>query len=159
MNSNVIVNPILPPADMVWSDGIVAFSSQFSGSSWSATRANGAPNVYPTAADDPNAWAADNPDTKNEFITVSYSTPVVAEALWVYETYNPGSISSITVTAADGDHLVYTNNTPQSIGPCSHILSVSTQTCSPISAVRIDLASPLVIGYNEIDAVGLLPTK
>jgi hypothetical protein len=154
-----VVNVVMAPPAMVWADKINAFSSEYGPGFYGSGQAKAAPDVYPDSGDEQKAWATMTPDGMNEFITVGYTTPVVAESVWVYETFNPGAISKITITAADGDHIVYMNANAQSLGICSHILSVSTKTCSPISAVRIDLASEKVGGYNEIDAVGLLPPK
>lgn len=159
-NDDMLVNTVMAPADMVWADSAdpAGFSSQYSATDYSVDQATGAPNVYPAAADEPLAWASQTLDDMDEFITLGFKTPVVAESLWVFQTYNPGAITKITVKAADGDHVVYTG-TAQSIGACAHVLSVSTKTCSPISSVRIDVGSKAVPGYNEIDAVGLLPAK
>jgi hypothetical protein len=157
--NDMVQDTVMAPASMVWADKIEpnGFSSQYSPTDYSAMQATGAPNVYPSAADEPAAWASQTTDDQDEFIIVGFTTPVVAESVWVFETYNPGAISKITVKAADGDHVVYDKPAPTSVGACAHVLSVSTKTCSPISAVRIDVASPDVPGYNEIDAVGLVP--
>ncbi len=152
-----VVNVVMAPATMVWADKIEDFSSEFGIANYGSTQVKGPPDVYPASGDEPKAWAQKEVDTPNEFIVVGYSKPVVAEAIWVFETFNPGAISKISVTAAGVTSVVYENPTPKSIGACGHVLSVSTKTCSPISSVRIDVASDKVPNYNEIDAVGLLP--
>lgn len=159
-NDDMVVNVVMAPSDMVWADSADpnGFSSQYSAADYSVEQATGAPDVYPTAADEPKAWASQTTDDMDEFITLNFKTPVVAESVWVFQTLNPGAITKITVKAADGDHVVYTG-TAQSIGNCAHVLSASTKTCSPISSVRIDVGSKAVSGYNEIDAVGLVPAK
>jgi hypothetical protein len=159
VNGNV-VDTIMAPVTMVWADSIPAmngFSSQYSPTDYGAIQATGAPDVYPNSGDEAKAWASQSTDDMAEFIIVEYKTPVVADSVWVFQTFNPGAISKITVKAMDADHVVYENMNPQSVGSCAHVLSVSTKTCSPITSVRIDVASPKVSGYNEIDAVGLLP--
>jgi len=152
-----VIDIVMAPAAMVWADKVDDFSSEYGPGSYGSTQIKGAPNVYPSSGDESAAWAQKEVDTPNEFIIVGYTTPVVADSVWVFETFNPGAISKITVTAADGPHVVYENMDPKAIGQCSHVLSVSTKTCSPISAVRIDVASDKVSTYNELDAVGLLP--
>jgi hypothetical protein len=157
--NGMVANTVMAPVSMVWADSIPAmngYSSQFSPTDYSAMQATGVPDVYPASGDEPKAWASQTLDDMAEFIIVNYKTPVVAESVWVYETNSPGAITKITITAADGDHIVY-QQAAATLGACSHIRSVSTKTCSPISAVRIDLDSVKVLGYNEIDAVGLLP--
>jgi hypothetical protein len=158
--NDMVVNTVMAPANMVWADSADpnGFSSQFSPADYGVIQATGAPDVYPTAADEPKAWASQTMDDIDEFITLGFKTPVVAESVWVFQTFNPGAITKITIKTADGDQVVYTG-TAEPIGACAHVLSVSTKTCSPISSVRIDLGSKAVPGYNEIDAVGLLPAK
>ncbi len=158
--NGMVVDAIMAPVTMVWADSIPAingFSSQFSPTDYGAIQATGAPDVYPSSGDEPKAWASQTTDDKVEFIKVEYKTPVVADSVWVFQTFNPGAISKITVTALGVDEIIYENMNPQTVGSCAHVLSVATKNCSPISSVRIDLNSPKVSGYNEIDAVGLLP--
>ncbi len=155
-----VVNVVMAPANTVWADKVDSFSTEYGPENYGAKQALGAPNVYPSSGDMPNAWAQSMQDKPNEFIIVGFSTPVVAESVWVFETFNPGAISKITVAAADGDHVVYEIMPMMGgFGPCAHVLSVSTKTCSPISGVRIDVASDKVSTFNEIDAVGLIPAQ
>jgi hypothetical protein len=160
-NPSMLVTEIQADPSMIWADKLGPFSSEYGPGMWGANQATQAPNVYPASGDEPNSWAqvAGKEDAAGEFITVQYTTPVVAESVWIYETFNPGAIAKVTITTADGPKEIYNNAGPKPIGQCSHILSVSTKTCSPVSAVRIDLAADKVIGINEIDAVGLLPAK
>jgi len=160
MEAMDVVNIVMAPANTIWADKVDSFSTEFGPENYGAKQALGAPNVYPASGDKPQAWAQSMLDEPNEFIKVGFSTPVVAESVWVFETFNPGAISKITVTAADGDHVVHEAMPMMGgFGPCAHVLSVSTKTCSPISAVRIDVASDKVSTYNEIDAVGLIPAQ
>lgn len=155
-----VVDIVMAPATMVWADKIEDFSTEYGIGNYGSTQAKGAPDVYPASGDEPKAWAQSAADSMTpEFIKVGYTVPVMAESVWVFETYNPGAISKITITAGGVDSIVYEKMNPQSVGACSHVLSVSTKTCTPISAVRIDIASDKVLGFNEIDAVGLLPPK
>ncbi|MDI1452212.1 hypothetical protein QHF85_49715, partial [Polyangium sp. 6x1] len=157
VNATNLVNEIQAPASVTWADEVVEFSSQYGTMEYSAEQALGAPDVYPAGADEPKAWATQALDNAGEFLTVGFKTPVIGEAVWVYETYNPGAISKITITTSEGDKVIYENAAPATIGGCAHIRSAPTKTCAPISAVRIDLASDKVDGWNEIDAVGILP--
>lgn len=159
-----VATEIMAPPNMVWAAAVApnGVSSEYASMTppdYKAVQATKAPDVYPASGDEPKAWASAMEDNQVEFIKVTYATPVVAKAVWVYETFSPGAISKITVTAADGDHVVYTKAVPATLGICSHITSASTKTCSPISAVRVDLDSPKVPGFNEIDAIGLVPAQ
>ncbi|MDI1443559.1 hypothetical protein [Polyangium sp. 6x1] len=154
---NQVVNAIPKPDKMVWADEVVEVSSEYQPVDWSSKQALGAPDVYPAGVDAKKAWATFGLDNPDEFLTVGFKTPVIGEAVWVYETYNPGAISKITITTSEGDKVIYENPNPSAIGSCAHVLAAPTQTCAPISAVRIDLASEKVDLWNEIDAVGILP--
>lgn len=151
--------PILAPANMVWADKVITYSTKYNSGTmdYAPEQATGAPDVYPASGDEPKAWATSAIDDKDEFITVGFTTPQAGGTVWVYETYNPGAVKTITVTDATGDHVIYTNATPKPIGQCSHIVSAATSGCSPISKIRVDLDSVAVGGYNEIDAIGILP--
>lgn len=151
--------PILAPANMVWADKVIEYSTKYASGTmdYAPEQATGAPNVYPASGDEPKAWATSTIDADKEFITVGFSTPQAGGTVWVYETYNPGAVKTITVTDATGDHVIYTNATPKPIGECSHIVSAATTGCSPISKIRVDLDSVAVGNYNEIDAIGILP--
>ncbi len=151
--------PSLAPAHMVGADKVIEYSTKYASGTMDYTpeQATGAPDVYPASGDEPKAWATAAIDTDNEFITVGFTTPQAGSTVWVYETYNPGAVKTITVTDATGDHVIYTNATPKPIGQFSHIVSAATSACSPISKIRVDLDSVAVGGYNEIDAIGILP--
>ncbi len=151
-----VATVIMAPATMVWADKVVEVSSEYQTMEYSAKQTLGAPDVYPAGADEPKAWATLGLDNPNEFVTVSFTTPVIGEAVWVYETYNPGAVKKITITTTEGDKVIY-DAAAKPIGACAHIRSAPTMTCAPISQVRIDLGSELVDGWNEIDAIGILP--
>ncbi|TKD00921.1 hypothetical protein E8A74_32795 [Polyangium fumosum] len=158
INVTNLVNVIEAPAGVVWADQEVDVSSEYSpAGGYSASQALGAPNVYPDAGDESKAWATQTEDKDGEFLTVGFSTAVTGEAVWIYETFNPGAVKKVTITTSEGAKVIYDNPAPKSIGACAHILSVPTLTCAKISAVRIDLDSKAVLGFNEIDAVGILP--
>ena len=96
-----VVTAIQAPANMVWASAVAmnGVSSEYSSGNmtYQAIQATGAPDVYPDSGDRPEAWASAMEDNQVEFIKVTYATPIVAKAVWVYETFNPGAISKITI--------------------------------------------------------------
>jgi hypothetical protein len=77
--------------------------------------------------------------------------------IYIVETYHPDAVSTVTITLQGGaTNQVYTKP-PASVGDCAYVLGVPTGTTQAITQVRIDLGSELVTGWNEIDAIGIVP--
>jgi len=97
-NPSMLVTDIQADPSMVWADKLGACSGEYGPGMWGANQATKAPNVYPASGDEPNSWAqaTGKEDAAGEFITVEYTMPVVAEAVWMYQTYNPGAISKVS---------------------------------------------------------------
>lgn len=68
---------------------------------WGADQATGAPNVA-EAGDNRNAWASATKDNQPEWLELTYDPPVQAAAVMIYESYNPGALSRVTVQEAEG---------------------------------------------------------
>jgi beta-lactamase regulating signal transducer with metallopeptidase domain len=68
---------------------------------WTTNQATGAPNV-PEAGDSSRAWASAGQDNQPEWLELTYDPPVPAAAILVYESFNPGALSKITVQEAGG---------------------------------------------------------
>lgn len=140
------------PANTQWATSVRAFSTQYSTDGWSAQQVIGPPDVFPQAGDMPKAWASQQPDAPGEFIEVAYARPIRVSAVEVYETFNPGAISQIDLITATRT-LSYapagSSDEPLTLHvPC---------TSEPVIAVRVTLDSVAVPGWNEIDAIGLVP--
>jgi hypothetical protein len=59
--------PAAPPAP-IWASTVREVSSQYTATSWAATRALGAPDVYPAGGDNANAWASRDADAPAELL-------------------------------------------------------------------------------------------
>jgi hypothetical protein len=145
------------PTGTVWASSVIAYSTQYSTANWAATQALGAPNTYASYGDIVTAWATATTDAAGEYIQVGYSPAPTGSAVYIVGTYNPDAVWKVTVSTATGDTVTYTNASPVSVGGCSYVLIVPTQTTSPITKVRVDLKSENVAGWNEIDAIGIAP--
>jgi hypothetical protein len=152
-----VASPIAFPAAARWASSVVAFSSQFSTPSWSASQALGAPNTYPTCGDLPSAWATKAQNSPGEYLTLAFAPPAAGASLWVVETFNPDAVAKVTITTPQGEAVIYDHPEVAATGDCAHVLQIPTGTSQPISQVRIDLAADKVPGWNEIDAVGIVP--
>lgn len=127
----------------------------FAGSAWGVEQATGAPNTR-TAGDQPTAWASMTPDSQPEWLELQYANAVVPTQVDVYESYNPGAIYKITAFDQFGNEGILwqgTDPTPTNagMGVSNFVIKNGFST----DRVRIYLASDKVLGWNEIDAVGL----
>ena len=148
--------PAPPVRSVMWADSVLGYSSQYTDASWSAAQALGMPNVYPSAGDIPQAWASKEADAGPEWIELGYSTPRPVSAVEIFETFNPGAIESVELITTSGRRIHLLPRGLQPSGSFKRVLQVSC-TNEPIAGVRINVASHLVEGWNEIDAVGLVP--
>ncbi len=146
-----------PPATQ-WASSIREVSTQYSAQSWAANKVLGAPDVFPAHGDNTNAWASLGADDRDELLEVGFAQPMHASAVEIYETYNPGAVRSITLITTSGAHIHAYQANPMATSATANRLRVDTQcTSEPIAAVRVELGSMAVPGWNEIDAIGLVP--
>jgi hypothetical protein len=150
---------------MQWASRVIAVSSEYSSTDWSAQQVLGPPDVYPSYGDNPKAWASSEADAPTEFIEVGFARPTLLRELRVYETLNAGAISAIDVVTVSGKHAVTTTCGAGSPNhACSWPTAAPARTAQfmsfpvscdePIVSVRVTLASGKVAGWNEIDAIG-----
>jgi hypothetical protein len=148
---------VAPPASPQWASTVRSFSSQYSATSWSAQQALGAPDVYPRSGDEAGAWASREADGTTEHIELGFAQPQRMRALEIYETFNPGAITEVELITEQGAHLVVPRHELVRTGGAARSTFGTTCTRERIAAVRITVASSNVAGWNEIDAVGMLP--
>lgn len=137
---------------------VIAFSSQFSPTSWSAAQALGEENVYPDYGDFNKAWASLKADENREFLVLGLDIPQTAKTIEIYETFNPGAVDSVFIRNADtGQWIkVYSKPVNTDIIQQERIFGIFlNETTFLIDAVRVAVNSPAVEGWNEIDAVAI----
>jgi hypothetical protein len=127
---------------------------------WGPEQATGAPDT-PEPGDQQTAWASRTEDEQDEWLQLDYAQKVQAVAVIVFETYNPGAVSRITVSQPGNQHdYAWDVKDPTPVGKPSgvSIFPVPAQVDFAVTRVRLEIASRKVPGWNEIDAVGLLDT-
>jgi len=152
--------PAMRSAERLWATSVLGFSTQYSDTSWSAQQALGRPNVFPRHGDIAQAWASKGADDHDEWIELGYDNPRAVSAVEIYETFNPGAIESIELITTTGRRIELRPPSPAELDEVVEVnrLVVETQcTSEPIAAVRVNVVSQDVVGWNEIDAVGLVP--
>ena len=145
------------PPEVLWADSVLGFSTQYTDQSWSAAQALGMPNVYPQHGDIAKAWASLDPDEHPEWLELGYSNPRRVSAIEIYETYNPGAIDSVELITTSGRRIHVLPQTGPDTAGARRLVIPFACTNEAVAAVRINVASQLVEGWNEIDAVGLVP--
>jgi hypothetical protein len=154
----VELSPPSPPAPQ-WAASIRDFSSEYSTSSWSAQQVLGPPNVFPRWGDEASAWASREPDAATEFIEVGFATPQHARALEIYETYNPGAITHVELITEQGARISLPRRELRWSGGAAVSSFGTSCTGERIVAARLTVSSGKVAGWNEVDAIALLPCQ
>jgi hypothetical protein len=149
--------PASVPPPIVWASSVLGVSSEYSAGSWSAHQVLGPPDVYPGSGDNPHAWASAEADAQAEYIEVGFAQPVAMRELQIYETFNPGAIESIEMISVSGRRTTYTAFATRGGGSAARITGVQLQCGEAIAAVRVNLLSSRVPGWNELDAIGGVP--
>jgi hypothetical protein len=146
-----------PPPASRWAAGVLGFSTEYLPGSWSAAQALGEPDTFPAYGDLGTAWASANPDSQREFLELGYDNPVPINSVSIYETWNPGAVDKISVRHPNtGQWQDVWSGTAAPAGATSRIFTVTFPLTSfPVNAVRLDLNSPAVPSWNEIDAVSI----
>lgn len=141
-------------------DSILEYSSEYSVAPgpWSSFVVLGEPDAYPEYGDIQTAWASKTSDHKDEMLAIAFDTAQYVDHISIYETYNPGAVSAVSVrNAADGSWvLVYTDGYEEGLKKEARIMEISFPLTSfLVDAVRINIASKAIKGWNEIDAVSI----
>lgn len=145
-------------AEVRWATRIISKSSQYDAVDYGAIQALGKPDVYPDHADDDLAWASLNEDSEREHIELEYDAPIQVQTVAIYETYNPGAIDMVSLrNLVTQEWEEVWIGTPSTAAKESRIFFVTfPKTSYLVDGVRIDLASSVVSGWNEIDAVAIV---
>lgn len=147
----------IPPAVgeeeiLQWADRAIA-SSEYSNPGWAASQATGEPDTT-QCGDIRTAWASKGTNTV-EWIELFYDIPVIPTEINIYQTYNPGHITEVSVYDQDNNqYIVYSAN--PSPGPaCPSTLTIEVDLNVTTSHIRIVVDQTKLNSWAEIDAVGL----
>ncbi len=144
----------LHQARIVWAGEAVAFSSQFAESRNAAFQALGPPDVFPTHVDSPAAWASAGQDDGAEFLEVRFASPVLASAVVIVETLNPGALARVEDVTEGRPAAVLWEGMSRPY-PSARVLAIDLAEPRAIDALRVILDTQRVSGWNELDAIGL----
>ena len=123
---------------------------------WSPNQATGAPNVD-KYADDGKAWTSKTPDAGIEWLDLKYPKPVHANEVRVRESCGSGAVIKIELFDEGGlAHTVWAGNDPTT--ELNYLMVKFPKTVYKADRVKITLATNVIPGWNEIDAVQLVGT-
>jgi hypothetical protein len=123
-------------------------------SGWSANQATGAPNVD-TYGDNGSAWTSKTPDAGIEWLDLKFPKPVNASEVRVRESCGSGAVIKVEVfDEQGGGHTVWAGNDPTT--GLNYLMVKFPKTAFKTDRVKITLATNVVPGWNEIDAVQLI---
>jgi hypothetical protein len=121
---------------------------------WSANQATGAPNVD-KYADDGKAWTSKTPDAGIEWLDLKYPRPVHAEEIRIRESCGSGAVIKVELFDDQGtSHTAWAGNDPTT--DLNYLIVKVPKTGYKTDRVKITLATNVVPGWNEIDAVQLV---
>ena len=142
-----------------WASGATASSTyrdakeQENYSPWQAT---GAPNVE-QESDNPAAWTAKSPDAGMEWIELTFPNAVHATGLRVRENCGAGTIVRVEIFEENGTvHNLWTGTDPTR--KLNYFELTFPKTTYKTNHVKVMLATNLLPGWKEIDAVQLVGT-
>lgn len=134
-------------------------TSEYTSDGWSAMQATGEPDTT-VCEDVPTAWASES-STGKDSLTLYYDVPVFPTQVNIYQTLNPGAITSIEVIPADGSDPISVPKSADQGTDCPGVFSFDfnedfTLENPPIIGVIINLDQSITGDWNEIDAVELV---
>jgi len=144
---------------VVWGSEVIDVSSEYSPLEFSALQALHKPNVYAegvySGKDNPNAWRPKKSDSE-EFVMVSFDTPIKARQIAIAETENPGAVKQVFAYDSDYNEYLLQEITPRILPTDQRLLNLFFPEPSyEIQAVRIVIDGEAVPGFNSIDAIGI----
>ncbi len=123
---------------------------------WSANQATGVPNVD-AFGDNGNAWTSKTPDSGIEWLDVKFPKSVYATEVRIRESFGSGAVIKVELFDDQGTaHTAWAGNDPTT--GLNYFLVKFPKTTFKTERVKITLATNVVPGWNEIDAVQLVGT-
>ena len=123
---------------------------------WQTSQACGPPDTR-GMGDIRTAWASATQDGAQEWLELSYDRKVTPQSIEIYETFNPGAVTKVTMFDWWGrERVVWTGSSSSLTRNAPQLAVIQLNKTFRTNKVRIYIDSPAVPGWNEIDAVGLV---
>ncbi len=144
-----------------WASKILGYSSEYRpgpyGKEYRAVQILGRPNKLPSVGDSPCAWSpAQVNSVDEEWIKVGFEKTIPLRQVAIAENFNAGAI--VRVFAYDeksGEHLLVENSISPSkeLGRMTYIFP--SDSSLKVNAIKVVLQPSRVLGFNQIDAIGI----
>jgi beta-lactamase regulating signal transducer with metallopeptidase domain len=123
--------------------------------SWGPEQVMGPPDTD-GAGDIATAWASLSTDDQEEWLILHYERPVEIKLVEIHETYNPGAVVKVTAFNEAGEEvLAWEGEDPTPTTEDRGISIIPTDVEFMSNRIKVYIDSPAVLGWNEIDAVGI----
>ena len=130
------------------------FNDAKGNTSYSPNQATGEPNVQ-TYSTTPQAWSSKTPDSGIEWLELTFAKPVRANAVRVRESSGSGALIKIEVFDEKGAaHTVWSG--ADATKELNYLIAEFPKTAFMTNRVKLTLATNVVGGWNQIDAVQLV---
>lgn len=138
-----------------FASGVISFSSQYSTTSYSASQILGEPNRYPFCGGANNSWTPLPQDGGPEHIAVSFTTPQPVNSVKIYQTENPGSVTTVEVRKTDGTWVTVFTTSSMAVSSCSRLMEANFPTTAyDVNGVRITIDNNIP-GWQYFDAISI----
>ncbi|HEY7090965.1 MAG TPA: hypothetical protein VH518_22905, partial [Tepidisphaeraceae bacterium] len=126
------------------------------GGDWAPEQALGPPDT-PQAGDSRLAWCPATADGQREWLILQYPDAIVPRSVEVYANMGPGAVDRISAFDKAGDEVeAWHGSDPIPATQPSGVSRIPINIAFKTKRIKIELNSPGVVGWNEIDAVGLV---
>jgi outer membrane protein OmpA-like peptidoglycan-associated protein len=153
--------------EVQWASKVLGVSSELSeveraqSSQYKAEQVLGKPNKLPDWGQSYCAWSPSKPNNPDgEWIKVGFEKPMKINQIVIAENHNPGAISKVAIyDVIDKEYVIFNNPNVGPITAKARMFSIMHSTDFEVRAVKIFLSSSKVLGYNQIDAIGISESK
>ena len=123
---------------------------------WGLEQVTGPPDTH-EAGDRPTAWTSATPDGQDEWLQLEYANAVVPQSVKIYESFNPGAVTKLSVFREDGTEVeAWSGTDPTPRGRPKGVSVIPIHVDFKTRRVKLYINSKDVSGWNEFDAVGLV---
>lgn len=145
----------------LWATKILGYSSEYRpgpyGKEYRAIQILGRPDKLPDVGNSPCAWSAAQANSVNEeWIKVGFDKSIPLRQVAIAENFNAGAITRVYAYNEKGEEFLLIENsiTPtKEVGKMTYIYPSDTTLVA--QAIKVVIQPSRVLGFNQIDAIGI----
>jgi len=152
--------PVFSQVKVQWASTLLGFSSELKTSSYGAKQALGRPSVLPERGSNGCSWTPSKTEREiDEYLEVAFAEAQQVSQIVISEPTNPGAIFEIYLYDTDGKKYKVFQQVPKPIMPRDKggrlFMHRIELTPYKVKKLRLILMTQNVLGYNQIDAIGI----